>query len=206
MRATKVLALDLSTNTGWAVIDASSGSPAVVDKGNVTNKVKTVVGKYPYNYIDNANIIADAVLVLAADHQPSAIVIEETNKGKSRYTQKTLEFIHFAVLSRLRAKFGDQVFYVNTSNWRKSLNVQLSAADKKANQKLSRAKAKAKKDGIKLDKKALGIKGRITKKHLAVRVANSTFNLKLVQKDNDIAEAILLGLAYINDVEICNGT
>ena len=64
--------------------------------------------------------------------------------------------------------------------------------------------SKAKKTGV--NKKDLGIKGKVTKKHLAVRRANDLFNLTLIQKDNDVADSLLLGTAYFLGAEVCDGT
>lgn len=167
---------------------------------------------YPYSYISRARGIALRVNEVlcrmghVAINDLDAIVIEETNGSKSRYTQKMLEFIHMAVLEELEEQsLHGLVVYVNTSDWRKILGVQLTAADKKSNARLSKAKSVAKKAGQKLDKKELGIRGKVNKKHVAIRAVNNTFDLGFKPKDNDVAEAICIGLAYFKGVALCDG-
>lgn len=49
------------------------------------------------------------------------------------------------------------------------------------------------------------VKGRLTAKHLSVRMANKIFDLELILKDNDIADSILLGHSYLIEGEIKHG-
>lgn len=142
------------------------------------------------------------------------IVIEETNMAKARYSQKFLEFMHAFTLNELldykcfNSKYEyarPSVVYVNTSDWRRAIGISLSKEDKKLNAKLSKAKSLAKKNGEKLDKKKLGIKGKVNKKHKAVNYVNETFNLQLKVKDNNEAEAICMAHAYSKGVKVCDG-
>ena len=41
-------------------------------------------------------------------------------------------------------------------------------------------------------------RGKISKKHLAVRMVNDLYGKQLKLKDNDEADAILMGQAYVN--------
>lgn len=199
----RILALDISTSTGWALLDKGTLSGA----GTIKNTKKLdEFGSYPFNYINATRSISDAIYRKILSLDPDMIVIEETNGSKSRYTQKILEFLHFAILSVLNQPIlADKVVYVNTSDWRKALGAHLSAADKKQNALLSKAKRVAKKNGKKLDKKALGIRGKINKKHVAIRIANLMHNLSLRPKDDDIADAICIATAYHMGIKICDG-
>lgn len=198
-----VLALDISTSAGYAVLRDG----VLVCAGTIKSKKKIdEYGTYPYSYTKMAEYMAQAMYkkVLATD--PDVVVIEETNKGKNRYTQKALEFMHLSILTLLaQDKYMDRVKYVNTSDWRRMVGAQLNVDEKKQNTLLSKAKTKAKKNGVALDKKELGIRGKITKKHVAIRVANAEFNLELRPKDDDIADAICMALAYTRGVAICDG-
>lgn len=136
--------------------------------------------------------------------QPDVVIIEETNLGKSRYAQKTLEFIHKSLLFQLRA-FPGKVIYFSSSSWRQALGLTMTKEDKKNNARLSKAKKYATEMGVKLDKKALGVRGKINKKHLALRYVNDTFNLTLKVKDNDAADAICLAAAYLKGATPCDG-
>ncbi len=208
----RILALDYSTHAGYAVFDGDS----LVAHGTLhLGATLKEHGEYPWNYLGAAYGQAAQVLaLLVRKYQPEVVVIEETNGSKNRYTQKLLEFLHCALLIRLfdhhaieqgRGLPPPVVYYVNTGDWRKNLGIGLTKDQKKANTKLSKAKSVAKAAGTKLDKKKLGIKGRITKKHAAVAYVNDRFGFKLKIKDNDAAEAICIGLAYLNNVPHCNG-
>ena len=70
---------------------------------------------------------------------------------------------------------------MDPSQWRKILEMRLSKEQKENNKLVSK--------GVK--------RGRITKKHLSVEMANARFNLKLKLKDNDIADACNLAVACL---------
>lgn len=208
----KILALDISTNAGWALLEdatwASPHPPRLVEYGNVANEIPAheFPGKYPQTYINSATSIASRLVNLVRMYRPDFIVIEETNLGKNRYSQKLLEFIHCIFNVQLATlPTPPPVTYISSSVWRKKLGIGLSKEDKKQNAKLSKAKSAAKKAGTALDKKSLGIRGKVSKKHVAVRYVNERFNLEFKVKDNDIAEAITLGEAFLQLAPTCNG-
>ena len=215
----RVFIVDISTSTGWAYLEGSLGDPGVevLNKGTVTLG-KTVLaygnGKYPWNYQMAAEAMADgimAVLYSMGQQLPDAIIVEETNLGKSRYSQKTLEFIHLALLQRLAIHKDVNVVYLSSSSWRSALGLQLTKEQKKANAKLSKAKREAAAHGQKLDKKALGIKGKVTKKHVAINYINERFGwagtpAALKAKDDDVADAMCLGCAFFSNAIPCDGT
>ena len=147
----------------------------------------------------------------------SAIVIEETNKtGRfgSRHSQKLLEFLHYATVEVLLESYRvDQIKYVNTSDWRKKLNLSVAETKKLAKPALREFEAakkallsekdRAKKlvlkgnlETLKRDLKARCIHGKIDKKSIAVAFANANWGLTLKKGDNDIADALCLGEAY----------
>ncbi|WNM70300.1 hypothetical protein [Myxococcus phage Mx1] len=202
----RVLGLDLSTRPGWSFFEGDQ----LVSFGNLSlDKTIYEYGMYPWNYVgateDVGALLFDKVLEL----NPDVVVIEETNLGKSRYAQKTLEFIHLDVLRRLRRWMQErpdrEVIYLSSSSWRQALGLQMSKEDKKNNAKLAKAKKKAEEWGVKLDKKAIGVKGKINKKHVALRFVNETFGLNLKVKQNDAADAICLAAAYIAGATPCDG-
>ena len=125
--------------------------------------------------------------------------------GKQRYSQKALEFIHLATLVALRP-LDIPIVYISSSAWRSALGITMTKEDKKNNAKLSKAKKLSTDSGCPVDKKKVGVRGKIGKKHLAVRYINSVYNLDLLMKDNDIADAIALGLAYLKGAVHCDGT
>lgn len=215
----KVLALDLSTKTGYALFESHfvEGSqrvsePKLVEHGQVLlGQPILAYGPYPWCFVTAAERIGAGIHELATCYLPDVFVIEETNLGRNRYSQKALEFIHFSVLKEINAYFKEIgsksiIYYISSSSWRKTLGLSLTKEDKKSNTKLSKAKSLAKSRNTKLDKKALGIKGRINKKHIALRFVNHNYNLNFKVKDNDTADAICLGLAYYRNAATCDGT
>jgi Holliday junction resolvasome RuvABC endonuclease subunit len=178
----KTLALDMSTKTGWALFDdktyVKSGyiAKTLVKDFNV-NKDPNKSPVYPYNLIEAAEEIARNVMVLVNELSPDKIVIENTVRGRNRHTQRLLEFMHFAIIKAL----GEKKFtYMDPSQWRFIVGLKMSNEDKKKN------KAVNKKE----------LRGKITKKHLAIRKVKELYGLDLLVKENDRADAILLGVAY----------
>lgn len=172
----KVLALDLSTSTGWALLEGEE----LLAYGAL-EAPSTKVSPYPWNYLNVSKQLAIQVKAVVDQHRPSLVVIEELNAARQRHSQKLLSFIHFAVLDQL--EWAYEVAYVDTSAWRKTLGIKLTKEQRQQN-KLSKAK-----------KKALGIAGKVTVKHLAVAYCTEKYRIPFKQKDNDICEAIALGLA-----------
>lgn len=200
MSPSRLLSLDVSTSTGWALfVDGKLERSGLLPKVTITdfnvNKDPQKSPAYPYNIITAAEKVVDQIDELISDvGGVSALVVENTNKGKNRNTQRALEFIHFALLKRIQDRLP--MTYMDTSEWRKAVGMWMSKEDKKANATLSKAKKAAEAAGTKVNKKALGIKGAVNKKHLAVRMANELYSLTLIQKDNDTADAILMGRAF----------
>jgi Holliday junction resolvasome RuvABC endonuclease subunit len=235
----RLLCLDLSTNSGWALLVDEKLSIY----GNIRHKVEGDHESlnYPMNYIDMACAVAWDVYQLAIKHNPDFIIIEETNKGKNRYSQKQLEFIHFAVNARLNHEnFKEVVKYIDTSEWRKLLGLSLDKEQRQSNNEVKRQRGEVKRElenqydrdhtqvysiacaHIKKLERRRAIKaymlerekwvkeklrpfrskidgkvaGKIGVKNLSVDFVNEMFSLKLKKKDNDIADAICLGVAY----------
>lgn len=204
----RVLALDISTHAGYAVLDGEMGQKPTLECMGIAQNLETVLaqGPYPWCYVAAATKLALQLWNLAFKYKPDVIVIEETNLGRNRYTQKLLEFIHFDTLMQLHSLLDTtKVIYISSSEWRSNLGLLMSKEDKKNNALLSKAKRVAAAAGAKLDKKALGVRGRVSKKHLAIRYVNENFGLNLKVKDNDIADAISLGTAYFNNARLCDG-
>ena len=187
----KILSLDISSQTGFAFFEGSKhieSGTLKMDESEISS-VKAL--PYPLSYIKRSERIASLLVEKVIAYSPEVVVIEETNKGKARYTQKLLEFIHLQFLQRLTNEFqGVKIVYLNTSQWRKTLNIKATKEDKKNNSLVNQAKKNKK------SKKDLGVKGKITTKHLAIRFVNDALGLDLKMKDNNTADAIALNLAY----------
>ena len=208
----RILSLDISSSTGWALMEEG---PRVVEYGNVSlPKLIKDYGSYPLSYSDAAHVVAFALLLLVRHHAPDVVVVEETNKARARYSQKFLEFTHAYFLDCLRdfQYPRDHVKYISTSTWRKTLGLRLTAEQKKDNARLSRAKSKVRgQDGrvdakkLNVEKKKLGIRGKVTWKHVAVSYAAERFGVDFKQKDNDVADALCLGSAFFAGAPVCDG-
>ena len=227
----KFLCLDLSLHCGFAVLEAEPISvpaighpqfttPKLLDYGTLHYEGLSVKERdnYPWSYLGVVNEHIHQIMeTVVLKVKPDIIVIEETNKGKNRYSQKMLEFLHCELLKQIgflsfRSDMGPigfkklppDVIYLDTSAWRSTLGIWMSKDQKKQNAKLSKAKKEGP-EALKKMKKSLGVRGRVNKKHLALAHVNTTFNLTLKVKDNDASDAICLGLAYLNGTKPSNG-
>jgi Holliday junction resolvasome RuvABC endonuclease subunit len=174
----KILGLDISTKTGFALIEDGQ----LINYGLI--KISPT-GHSDYELLDLAQALSKEIAIKVSNSNPDKIAIEQTNPGRFR-VQKLLEFIHMATLIDLRA-LGAQskVEYLDTSRWRSLIKMRLSKDQKDHNKKVKAKKAK----------------GKITAKHLSVAWVNAKFDKKFKQKDNDICDAICLAYAaYIQPV------
>lgn len=179
----KTLAIDLSTKSGWSsFVDGVYKESGALDKVYVEDfNVNDEPGKsplFPFNVINATQTVARMVVNLVGQHQPDIVLIEQTTMGKNRFTQKLLEWLHYAVLEQLRGRAP--IVYIDVSEWRKIVEMRLSTEQKKNNREVSSGRKR----------------GKITKKHLAVNMVNEKYGLGLKLKDNDQADAILMNLAY----------
>jgi Holliday junction resolvasome RuvABC endonuclease subunit len=212
----RILALDLSLSVGWAVLDGSELS----HKGLIRRSVEDWKADihtyehysplYPQNMLKVANQLCLDILRLCHKYKPDLVVIEEINIGRSskRFSQKMIDWIHFTVCTKLQKKF--KVRYLTSTCWRRAVGAVATKADKSMNAKISRLKTKRRKElekrtdisqaekdrlaalPIKVDGK---VKGRLNHKHYAIRTANALFGLSLKNKDDDVADAVCLGVA-----------
>lgn len=209
--------MDLSTSTGLSILDSGAEKPVLVAFGAIKLPVPICAyGEYPWSYLNASRTMASCIATWICHNSGvgmegfapiDLVVIEETNLGKNRYAQKALEFIHSAVLVQLELAFKDRVIYLSSSEWRHNLGLTLSKDDKKNNAQISKAKTLAKTTGITIyeAKAQAGLKGKINKKHIAIRYVNEYFGLSLKMKDDDVADSICLALAALNKATPCDG-
>lgn len=208
----KILCIDLSLHCGYAVLegDEISPNPKLTAYGTLHYEGKSTKERnnYPWSYLDVTEDHAVNVVGLVISQEPDVVVIEETNKGKNRYSQKMLEFLHHSLLRKLEVikKIRPfKVVYLDTSAWRSTLGIWMSKEQKKINAKINKANREGGDKKAREVKKALGVKGKFNKKHVAIAHANATFGLSLKVKDNDAADAICLGLAYLKGCNPSDG-
>lgn len=213
----KVLALDMSTKTGWSVFE-DGVTPSQF--GLITKDIDWAVEEYPKNFVTIATHIAQKIGdLIATIPYLTDIVIEETNKtGRfgSRHSQKILEFIHFAVVDYIASHYPNtlKIHYVNTSDWRKTLKLSVIETKKLAKPFLKEQARLKKELDVCTDRKQRNllkenlkkfneqlkvrcIHGKIDKKSISVAYANAVFGLSLKKGDNDISDSICLGKAFL---------
>lgn len=199
----KLLSLDISTKTGFAIIDTETQE--LLEYGKITAGHLDEYGPFPRNYSKLAQFLAKELCSLIEKVKPDTIVIEQTNMGRQRFTQKCLEFLHCAFLLSVPESYD--LVYISTSKWRSALQMKLTKEDKKNNSLVNKAKrvAAATNTSIQAQKSALGVRGKKTWKHLSVEFVNRKYNKEFKQKDNDVTDAICLGLAYLAGAPHCCG-
>ena len=193
-----ILCLDLSTtSTGWAVFE--SKSKKLIEYGFIKGSNKGLKDlSYPIKQLTKINILCVEIkqIITKYEKRISNIIIEEVNLHKSRMSGKTLDGLHWLLLTNLTPFQQNLIVYMDSdgpSGWRTKLNLRLTQQDKILN-KDRRKKNKI----IKKGNKKLPI---INKKHLACRYVNGAYKLKFdVDKnpnDNDIVDAIGIGAGYL---------
>lgn len=180
----KLLCLDLSTSPGWAIMKDGKLLDFGVEKFKVedfnVNDYPNRSEKYPYNIVDTVEQVADYIYnIYQSEDNIDYVVIENTVRGTNRHTQRVLEFIHLSVLNRFNEE-RSKIKYMDVSEWRSSIGLYLTKEDSKHNKLVSKGQ----------------IRGRITKKHLAVRYVNEQFDKTFKVKDNDLCDAICMGIAF----------
>lgn len=189
----RILSLDISTKTGYAVLLSSSDSYELESYGQILKISMPTDEEYPGSYVTWAELVFYKILDLIIEHRPDCLVIEETTKSQNSMSQKILEFIHFLVAKHIKESKIKAV-YMMTGVWRGLANSKMTKEERVKNKEISAYK---KKHGTKLAKNAEGkVIGKIGKKHVSVRRVNELFGLNLKVKDNDISDAILLSIAY----------
>lgn len=199
-----LIALDVSSKCGYAFF--KNGELAHYGTLFPEKKV-TDFGSYPSNFMVFAefisiNIVAEIQKFIEANPEKYEVVIEETNAGRNNYSQKMLEFIHFALIKRLN-EIALRPKYIRTGVWRKICDANQSNEEKKLNAQISRIKRKTGKKVAKIDGKVVGKR---TRKHSALRAFQAHFSIELARKMEDAAEAALIGLAFMRGAPICDGT
>jgi hypothetical protein len=198
----RILSIDMAaTKSGWAFFlngKVQEFGTVFIDVG------PTYFGSYPFNFPKFARYVAERLATEIVDvWKPSEVILEETNPGKNVYAQKQLEMVHFAFIEEM-AKRNMPVNYVRTGVWRSLVGAYQNSEEKRLNAKIGRMKVKSgSPKPVKIDGKVVGKK---TRKHVALRRVRELFGIELKMKDNDTAEAILLGLAATLGAPKCDGS
>lgn len=200
MDAVRILALDVSTKTGWSLLHSElDGENFTLEaNGQFEPMVEPTDSPYPNNYVFWAEECFNKIYKLIERYSPDVLVIEETTSGsKSAYSQKILEWIHF-LLAKFIQESNIKAIYILTEQWRRETGCLMSKEESKHNKEVKKYK-EAHETNIAYDSNGKRV-GRITRKHVNIRRANEVFSkfLKepLRKKDEDTADSLLLGYCY----------
>ena len=88
---TVVLALDLSTKPGWAIVSGSGAEPKLIAYGTKFD-IKEFTGNLEhlqdFRFLGKADLVAGFVQSLLEKYSPDEIWVEQTNAGSYRDAQK----------------------------------------------------------------------------------------------------------------------
>jgi len=197
MNTERIMALDISTKTGWAVM-VSSPEGISLEKYGTISQMSEPEGQYPHNYVEWAYACFNEIFKLIHQYNPDVLVIEETSGGsKSNYSQKILEFIHFLVALWIKSN-NAKCMYLMTEQWRRETGCLMTKEESKHNKMVRQYKEKNEtKIAYDTSGKRIGL---LTKKHINIRRANEIFGkflpTELRKKDEDTADALMLGYCY----------
>jgi len=187
-----VLSLDLSTKTGYSVAHIKDNKYELLASGTLPKIEKPKI-EYPMDYLQWSWECFREIEKLMKQFSPDKLVIEETSKGsKNNFSQKILEFIHLRVAEMISYTMTPAKYY-RTEEWRRVCGCLMTTEEKKQNKTVRTKHGLGEKVVKDSDGKRLG---KVGKKHVNVRRVNELFNLDLKLKDEDRADAILLGYAF----------
>lgn len=193
----RVLSLDISTKTGWALVLSGPVDVELESNGQIP-AIHMPEGPYPQSFVEWAYKCFSEIVKLIDAHRPDVLVIEETCAGsKEVYSQKILEYTHFLV-ARLIKETGIRATYLLTGSWRSETGCVMTKEESKHNKEVKEYK---KKHGTNVAKDKNGKRiGKLTKKHINFRRANEIFGkflpTALRKKDEDTADALMLAYCY----------
>lgn len=193
----RILALDMSTKTGYASM-VSNKDGIILEAYGTVPQIHTPNGTYPESFIDWAYFVYEKIYELIERFAPDVLVIEETSAGsKAIYTQKILEWIHFLVAKFIK-ETKIKAIYLMTEQWRRETGCKMSKEESKHNKQVKSYKEKNS-TKVAYDEKGKRV-GRLTRKHINIRRANEVFgeflSAPLRKKDEDTADSLMLGYCY----------
>jgi Holliday junction resolvasome RuvABC endonuclease subunit len=198
MTAKRILSLDISSKTGWALVISSPSGMILENYGVVPQTHEPKDRPYPMSFVSWAYQCYSKIVELVDLYHPDVLVIEETAaNSKSSHSQKILEWIHMLV-AKLIGDTGIEYAYLQTGVWRKLINCKMTKNELQHNKEVKKYKL-SNKTKIAYDQAGKRI-GKITKKHVAIRRANELFSDFLKEplrcKNEDEADAMCLAAAY----------
>lgn len=194
----RILSLDMSTKTGYAVVDFDKKGFKLIDANTLEKISEPDTAEYPINYLHWSRQCINRIATLFYKYKPDYVVVEETAKGsKNNMSQKIVEFIHYELATFFeREEANNREYpktYYLTEEWRRICKCVMNNFEKKQNAEVRKQRKKGVKVCKDIEGKRIGIVG---KKHVNVRRANEVYGLDLILKDEDRADALLLAHAF----------
>jgi hypothetical protein len=201
----RFISLDISSNIGWAYFEVSEGKLSLLERGQIQQVEIDKNLTYPESYLDWSQRIWDQIWrTVLVNRQFENIITEETSKGsKDAHSQKLLEWIHkhlaeYAVKD-LKSNDGKlhSIRYLQTGEWRTTAGCIMTAEEKRRNKKVRTTRKRGEAEGkkvvlVEIAGEKVGLVG---KKHVALRRVQEIFGIELMMKENDQADALLIGYA-----------
>jgi len=201
---TRYISLDISTNTGYAIFD----NDKLLDYGVFTRKVKNYKADvksykdfpecYPDNFLETIDTITAECMRIIQNNQIDLVIIEHPELGKQRLSQRLLEWTHLTLVRALKNE-NTPFKYILVSDWRSLVKCYLKYWPEHQTWNKEVRKAKAKATPTKKGNKIPKIDGKrvsaTNQKKLSILIANQHYLINV--KDNNIADAINIGRAYI---------
>ncbi len=193
----RVLSLDLSSKTGYALLISSDQGMTLEAYGQMEQIHCPEDEPYPGSYVTWAYKCFEKIEELIEWLKPDVLVIEEITKSKNAMSQKFLDFLHF-IVCRFIQETGIKNVWFQTGEWRREVGSHMNDVEKKRNKEVRKYKKEHKsKLAYDINGKRIGI---ISKKHVTIRLINEVFKdqLKkpLIRKEEDSADAIALSYCY----------
>jgi len=211
LKYNKWISLDISTNTGFAVFIADSTekryildsygliNAKIIDYKSDIKKYTDFPDSYPTNFLYTSMVLAREIRTLLIEEKADFVVLEHTEKGKQRLSQRTLEWYHYAICNMLLER-KMPFKYLLVSDWRKEVNCYIKHWPEHIayNKQIKAAKkiAKPTKTGRILARIDGKVVSKVDQKKLSILIANQAYGLDI--SDDNIADAINIGTATIN--------
>lgn len=197
MAVERVLSLDLSTKTGYALLLLSDEGICLEAYGQVDKISCPENESYPGSYVTWAYMCYQKVEELIEKYQPDVLVVEEVTKSRNPFSQKILDYLHFLVAKFIQ-ETGIKNVYFQTGDWRSEIGSYMNSEEKKRNKAVREYKKKNKTNiAYDINGKRIGLIG---KKHVTIRLINDVFKDQLAKplkrKDEDTADGIALSYCY----------
>jgi len=196
LKSERILALDISTKTGYCVAMSSDEGIHLESHGQIP-KVECPDERYPDSYVSWAYTCYEAIEKLFNEYAPDVLIVEETTRSKNSFSQKILEFCHFLV-AKLIKETGIKCVYFQTGDWRKEVGSYMNEEERQHNKEVKGYKKKNK-TAVAYDINGKRV-GMIGKKHVTIRLINQVFGKffkePMRKKNEDECDAMALALCY----------